>query len=211
MYSSCHITLPLAGHTALKPAQTCITRIKCCCLLVSISSTSMFTSSLQPHTSALAGAGQWWGGQRGPWMLLLVIASVSMSPLTLPTSSASLTRVPASRATQHLHRIVLAWYHGATATSLQHHCNSKTKIACTLTFHNCLNINYRNSAVLCAGSVEFKPKLAKCPCPCLCQCGRECQLAKSPGASHTSELAKRRASDYSRQMPNLIFITDPFI
>ena len=41
--------------------------------------------------------------------------------------------------------------------------------------------------------------------------GRECQLAKSPGASHTSELAKRRASDYSRQMPNLNLITDPFI
>ena len=33
----------------------------------------------------------------------------------------------------------------------------------------------------------------------------------SPGASHTSQLAKRRASDYSRQMPNLNLITDPFI
>ena len=144
-------------------------------------------------------------------MLLLVIAPVSPSPLTLPTSSASLTRVPAGGATQHLHRYfprVILWSNGnITATTLQ----QQNKDCCTLTFHNCLNINYRNSAVLCAGSVEFKPKLAKCPCPCLCQCGRECQLAKSPGASHTSELAKRRASDYSRQMPNLIFITDPFI
>ena len=33
----------------------------------------------------------------------------------------------------------------------------------------------------------------------------------SPGASATSELAKRGASDYSRQMPNLNLITDPFI
>ena len=33
-----------------------ITRIKCCCWLVSISSSSMFPSS--PHTSALAGAGR---------------------------------------------------------------------------------------------------------------------------------------------------------
>ena len=33
----------------------------------------------------------------------------------------------------------------------------------------------------------------------------------SSGASHTSQLAKRRASDYSRQMPNLILLTDPFI
>ena len=55
MRSSCHITLPLAGHT-VNPSQTCITRIKCCCWLVSISSTSMFPSS--PHTSALAGAGR---------------------------------------------------------------------------------------------------------------------------------------------------------
>ena len=35
-------------------------------------------------------------------------ALVSPSPLTLPTSSASLTRVPAGGATQHLHCIVLA-------------------------------------------------------------------------------------------------------
>ena len=33
--------------------------------------------------TALAGAGQWWGGQRGPWMLLLVIAPVSPSPTSL--------------------------------------------------------------------------------------------------------------------------------
>ena len=65
--------------------------------------------------------------------------------------------------------------------------------------------------MLCAGGVEFKPKLAKCPCLCLCQCGRECQLARFPGSSATSELAKRGASDYSRQMPNLNLITDPFI
>ena len=32
---------------------------------------SMFPSS--PHTSALDGAGQWWGGQCGPWMWLLVM------------------------------------------------------------------------------------------------------------------------------------------
>ena len=33
----------------------------------------------------------------------------------------------------------------------------------------------------------------------------------SPGASHTCELAKCRASDYSRQMPNLNLMSDPII
>ena len=33
----------------------------------------------------------------------------------------------------------------------------------------------------------------------------------SLGASHTSELAKCRASDYSRQMPNLNLMPDPII
>ena len=58
-----HNTSSGLPHCAVTYSQTCITRINCCCWLVSISSTSMFLSS--PHTSALAGAGQWWGGQRG--------------------------------------------------------------------------------------------------------------------------------------------------
>ena len=81
MYSSFHITLPLAGHTDCTEtySQTCITRIKC------------------------------------PWMLLSVIPR---SPLTLPSSLASLTRVPAGGAVA-----------GSAASrdimeQQQHHCNN---------------------------------------------------------------------------------------
>ena len=93
-------------------------------------------------------------GNDGAWMLLFAIA---------PVSSVSLTTVLAGGAVagSAALRDIMEQQH--------HHCNSKTKIAFTLAFHNCLNINFTNSS-----AVEFQPKLARFPCLCLCQCGREC-------------------------------------
>ena len=67
---------------------------------------SLFTSL--PHTSALAGAGQWWGGQRGPWMLLFVIApevatSTHKDYVIFPGASAG----PHCQTCLHLHHSIL--------------------------------------------------------------------------------------------------------
>ena len=52
------------------------------------------------------------------------------------------------------------------------------------------------------------------PNSCVSVCvsvAESCNSPNSLGASHTRELAKCRASDYSRQMPNLNLMPDPII
>ena len=58
---------------------------------------------------------------------------------------------------------------------------------------------------------NFNPNL---PNACVCVGVSVAESVSSPnssGASHTSQLAKRRASDYSRQIPNLNLMPDPII
>ena len=170
MYSSCHIILPLTGHTALKPIHK----------LVSWGPNAAAGWSPSPpppcschhHTPLhwLDRAGQWWG----------LDAALFNCPHVLCFTDHSAGGRGNSGQRSICTDIVLTWYYGATATSLQ----QQNKDCFTLTFQFCLNRNITNRGVLCVGtfsvSVQFQPKLAKCPCPCLCQCGRECQLAKFP-------------------------------